>query len=75
MEFDPNRRRACPSVFQFHNRMMFYPSRFSSSFQSSEGLAPFVALDQGFARPFQPTSFSRGFEMGGAEGASSLPGS
>jgi hypothetical protein len=31
-------------------RRMFFPSRFSSLFKSSEGLAPFVALDQGFGR-------------------------
>jgi hypothetical protein len=50
---------------------MILPSRFSSSsFQASEGLAPFVALDQ--ARPFQP-AFGRGFEMGGSKGASSPP--
>jgi hypothetical protein len=27
--------------------------------KSSEGLAPFVALDPAVARPFQPTSFGR----------------
>jgi hypothetical protein len=38
----------------------FLPSRFSSSFKQSEGLAPLSRWTRRFARPFQPTSFGRG---------------
>ena len=53
-----------------------FPVSVFSSFKSSEGLVPFVALDVSVLRaPFQPTSSGRGLRNGGSEGASSLPGS
>ena len=54
-------------------RLAFLRLGFSSCLKSSEGLAPLSRWTRRYARPFQPTSFSRSFEMGGSEGASSLP--
>ena len=50
MGSSPSRRRACRPLPASQGRM-FFPSRFSSSFKSSEGLAPFVALDPAFCAP------------------------
>jgi hypothetical protein len=48
---------------------------FSSSFQSSEGLAPFVRRTRVLRAHFNRRHSAAGFEMGGSEGASSRPGS
>ena len=47
----PELAAGLPLTFHFNKFMMFFPSRFSL-LKSSEGLAPFVAPDQGFARFF-----------------------
>ena len=52
-----------------------FPVSLSSSFKSSEGLAPFVALDVSVLRAhFNRRHSAAGFETGGSERASSLPG-
>ena len=64
-----------PASTRLHKGRIFSPSPFSSSFKSSEGLAPFVALDVSVLRAhFNRRRSAAGFEMGGSEGASSLPG-
>ena len=52
------------SQFQFNNQVMFLLSRFFLLIQRKRRAGAFVALDQGFARPFQPTSFGRGLRNG-----------
>jgi hypothetical protein len=45
------RPQSAAGVFPLRKGRMFSSSRFSSSFKSSEGLAPFVALDPAFRAP------------------------
>ena len=60
---DPQSAASLPLPFPASGPMFF--SALLSSFKSSEGLAPFVALDLSvFARPFQPTSFGRRLRNG-----------